>query len=70
MYMHKLEGLLREKKITRTAACDYLGITQPTFLKYIRTGGFTLKQAAELGELLDVRDPREFVSIFFEKAVN
>ena len=69
MYMHKLVGVMHEKGISQNAASKYLGISDVSFRKYLKTNGFTLKQAAELGDLLEIREPNEFMAIFFEKAV-
>lgn len=69
MYMHKLVGVMHEKGISQNAASRYLGISDVSFRKYLKTNGFTLKQAKELGELLEVRDPSEFMAIFFEREV-
>ena len=66
MYMHKLVGVMHEKGISQKAASRFLDISEVTFRKKIRTEGFTLKQAKQLGELLGINDPDNFVAVFLQ----
>ena len=66
MYMHKLVGVMHEKGVSQKAASRFLGISEVTLRKKIRTEGFTLKQAKQLGELLGINDPDGFVAVFLQ----